>query len=259
MCMVFWDNSHSPSRRMNAVFAKTRMDRLIESMPGGETAFEASFFDFSEDSSGDFPGAIHIPWPAGTYQRAAKLNRIAVHLYDTDEIPDVVGFMDSDLFIKDGGIEAFHRRMSSMRPNSMLVFDMFQILDPSFVDYSNAKLVEGAMVKHRRIEGLGGLSFVDFRRFSEIGGYDERFTVWGMEDDDVYRRLLRNGVKYTHASDDFVLHLPHDTMNLRDPAIKPVFKTKTHVEAFEAQKRYLAESSVVRPSTLLERFYHAKL
>jgi glycosyltransferase involved in cell wall biosynthesis len=52
------------------------------------------------------------------------------------------------------------------------------------------------------------------RHFQEVRGYDEDFTEYGYEDDDLAVRLIAKGIKFVHRSDILGTHLPHGRHDL---------------------------------------------
>lgn len=65
----------------------------------------------------------------------------------------------------------------------------------------------------------------------ELGGYDERFTTYGAEDNDICGRMHRAGVKNIMCPDIFAVH----------PHYKPVFEVERKDQAkFEEQLQYMS-------------------
>ncbi len=50
----------------------------------------------------------------------------------------------------------------------------------------------------------------------DIGGYDERRTKWGLDDNCCRRRLERHGIKHVNESQIRVAHLSHHPEKVRD-------------------------------------------
>ncbi|MFN8256700.1 MAG: glycosyltransferase [Bacteroidales bacterium] len=85
--------------------------------------------------------------------------------------------------------------------------------------------------KFESSSNASGLLAVSRSIFSELGGYDESFCVWGFEDNDLLKRLLDKGIdqKWLTNSMDYVYHQWH---KFEKPVIEPNFWYLTMCDYF---------------------------
>lgn len=59
------------------------------------------------------------------------------------------------------------------------------------------------------IPGGYGTMLVHRHMFDAVGGYDERMEGWGGSDDDLYLRLVLNGLKFEYIPEGLLSHIDH--------------------------------------------------
>lgn len=95
-------------------------------------------------------------------------------------------------------------------------------------------LGRAGLVKNHKPKVLGGHHAVSWRAFQEINGYDERYTGWGFDDDELTRRLhmMRPAPKTEIAvSRILAFHLWHESRAPRRLSESPghaLFKARPH-------------------------------
>lgn len=68
---------------------------------------------------------------------------------------------------------------------------------------------------------IGGNCAVHRSDLEAVNGFDERFVGWGLEDDDLLRRLKRHGVRVADGSlDCLVVHLHHEVHPSHFPTVR---------------------------------------
>lgn len=71
--------------------------------------------------------------------------------------------------------------------------------------------------------GLNGTMICGVNDFWKVGGYDERINMYGHDDDDLYNRLSKLGLKKNHIFPDALFHLPHsDAKRIENHEIKGI-------------------------------------
>ena len=74
----------------------------------------------------------------------------------------------------------------------LLFIDADTLLTPQFFEAVFATIDENSFVSLQgRCKGQGGVIIVPANAFLNIGGYDEVFSGWGVEDNDIYTRLSK--------------------------------------------------------------------
>ncbi|CDF36354.1 unnamed protein product [Chondrus crispus] len=67
---------------------------------------------------------------------------------------------------------------------------------------------------------LNGAVFIRRKDFVDIGGYDERIQTYGWDDEDLYNRLDKAGLKKMNISYDHVSHVKHDDSDRAQSGVK---------------------------------------
>tara|TARA_Y100000004_G_scaffold110227_1_gene123694 strand:+ start:17618 stop:18427 length:810 start_codon:yes stop_codon:yes gene_type:complete len=117
--------------------------------------------------------------------------------------------------------EDFHRTkfwniaISETNADKILKLDSDYKIHPQFINYhplTGKKLFYAGNWKTARVKNesfLHGLVYARKEDFLGVGGYNERLTGYGWEDDDIYQRMKDNGCEYLDISYDYAYHIPH--------------------------------------------------
>lgn len=129
----------------------------------------------------------------------------------------VVAFGDADLIAShqaiSTSIRATAQRFGAAKPFGR-VMDLSQEQTTEFVRSSALPDGDGNTDELIREDGedlpyCGGLFLIRRELFAEIGGYDERFSGWGGEDDALSIKLRRHGADLGIMADEVAHHLWH--------------------------------------------------
>jgi len=151
---------------------------------------EPFLFDFSEIQVLD--DAIHIPYPNGEYKRAEKINKVFEYHSEKEEF---IGICDSDVVIREEDYESMKYFITILKHKNFYVFKLDDLISLKGVDFENKQINFGELeLKERNFEpDLGALFFIHNSLMKEVDGFDERFTVWGGEDNHTAYKLLSKG------------------------------------------------------------------
>lgn len=197
---------------------------------------EVNVFEFSEDQQ-YYKDSVYIPLK-GDYSKSVKLNK-ALKILNNRKV-DIVSFVDADCFID---LLDYRKVLSFLKEfdetkyycNNLTKLGSTKYLDcetygvTPFYTYYNSGI----------INGLGGIWFCDFSTLYEIGGFDERYTSWGLEDEDIGKRLTLKGLQFSQLPFK-VYHLPH-----------PVESSKQNQDERSIQEDiFKRDNTIIRPSLL---------
>ena len=59
---------------------------------------------------------------------------------------------------------------------------------------------------------LNGILVAPLKSFIEVGGYDERIQTYGYDDENLYERLIKSGLKRTNIARESASHLEHEAI-----------------------------------------------
>lgn len=221
--MAFWsDNQENSTRLRNVNYCWPRLQNLsnyINSV-SQDHQFITSLFDFSENQQ--IPESIHIPYPKGTYKRTEKLNRIIFNYAQTYD-PNYLMIIDSDVFFAEKDFPEIYKLISNINDYHVITFDMakldhFDTISTDEINRDNANWSfayggekNNGPFAHGSKGGLGGVCLVDYNLVSKIGGFNEKYTVWGGEDGEIITRMCEYQDRFRMLSVNTVygFHLPH--------------------------------------------------
>ena len=205
--MLFWRGADFENRLKNAIFCLNRLKHFALYANNMGLDVDVLFFDFSSNKS-HVDGAIHIPCIPGSFMRSEKLNMVIEYNY-LFKTPDLFCVLDSDVFFMKDDYDKLIFEISNLNKNTIINGNVLDIKDGHSIDLTeNTISMMNVTTNIRVVGGLGGFFIIDFNELFNSGGYDERFTIWGGEDDDIAHRLKNNGlcIKKTNVT---LYHLPH--------------------------------------------------
>jgi len=210
--ILFWDNGEK-ERLCNTNLSWYMLNKFCVYAQEKGLDIEPFLFDFSEDKV--INEAIHIPYPKGVYKRSEKINKVINYHSDKDVIFSV---MDSDLILKESEYDAYIYLLKTLKLNNFYVFNLDDLVSTEGVDFENKKIDYSKIQTQQRqmCPDLGALFFINLKILEEVGGFDERFTVYGGEDNDASFRLQEAGFKKIILP-LIPYHLPH--INLMDTVV----------------------------------------
>lgn len=205
--ILFWKGFDFENRFRNLNFSWFRLKLFVSYLKQKGVNSECLLFDFSEEHI--IPESIHIPYPNGDYKRSEKINKVLVYNKETFN-PEIICVLDSDIFFEENQYDKLLKIIESLGDKDVLIPNLYDITNTDGVDFVN-KSIKNPKVVSRNLGGLGAFFMLKLDQIFNIGGFDERFIVWGGEDDDISVRLKKNGC--TIKTVDIVLyHLPHISM-----------------------------------------------
>lgn len=199
---------------------------------------ELNVFEFSEEQK--FESSIFIPI-GKKYNKSYKLNHALKWLsLNARESIDIVSFVDSDCVVDTKDYPKILEQFTNFNKLKYYCNNLTKLDKKEYFNTENLTLESFyTFVNSGIINGLGGMWICDFDTLYEIGGFDERYTGWGLEDEDVGKRLYLKGLEFQQL--DFrVYHLPHE-----------IESSKKDVTLRDIQKKiFLEDNRIVRPTLL---------
>jgi len=205
--ILYWNGFDSENRIKNINFTWDKIKQFSKYCNDNELENKCLLFDFSHNKI--LNESIHIPYINGEYKRSEKINKVLEYNYNNYK-PELICFLDSDIFFEESQYTILFNLINTLTPNNVFVSSVLDIMDIKSVDYVNKKLINPSF-RNRLIPGLGAFFIINFDDIFKIGGFDERFLVWGGEDDDISYRLDKKGFKISLAPIK-LYHLPHISM-----------------------------------------------
>ena len=110
---------------------------------------------------------------------------------------------DVDMIFKFNFVDELY---NSMQPESAVFFSVY-FLSRDFNEWNNP---DKGIAGHSDTDALG-LALIPKKKIQRVNGYDEFFTFWGFEDNDMRKRLSATGVNtYFHGKDVLMYHQWHE-------------------------------------------------
>lgn len=207
-CMAFWTDGEAYStRERNVKLTWPYLKDMVEYFNQKGVPASAKLFDYSPEKIID--GAIHIPYPLGTYKRSEKLNNIVNSLPEEDN----VSLIDCDIFIHRSQWDALIQHVLQVKYDVGFFYNFAKVeyMNGTPLDALDPTAPHPTAYSKGYCGGFGGLQLSSIKVIKDLGGYDEKFTTWGGEDGDLMDRYLKAKFHRIGVSEDDVLplHLPH--------------------------------------------------
>lgn len=230
----FWYKNEERLNNLHLVYKSFKNLQNFLKLQGLDV--DVNVFEFSTEKQ-YFKEAIYIPLK-GSYSKSIKLNHALMYL--KRESIDIISFVDSDCLID---ILDYSRVLFFLKDFDKTKYYCNNLTKLGSTKYFNEETF-GITAFHTYydsgvINGLGGMWFCDSKTLFEIGGFDERYISWGLEDEDAGKRLTLKGLSFKQLPFK-IYHLPH-----------PTEESKLNQEERGTQECIFTEdSSIIRPSLL---------
>jgi predicted glycosyltransferase involved in capsule biosynthesis len=221
ICVPFWvdiEDIQASTRVRNVLFIQEQIRRLTTFLKskGNDVTFD--IYDFSPEPV--IPGAIHKPFPLGSFRKAEKWNLILSETH-TDYF---IG-LDSDMFIHQSDFESFHELIQVNDKKQVMLFNTrcIQDHDVDKVDWDGGD-VDNLLALQMHLYcsmghtgTFGGLWVCPLHLIKNVGGFNENIKYRGDEDGELFTRItnpkdndwLIENVKVNRILDIIPIHLPH--------------------------------------------------
>ncbi len=232
----FWYNNED--RLSNLRICYKSIKNLKQYLTSNGLNIELNVFEFSEEQK--FESSIFIPI-GKKYNKSYKLNHALKWLsLNARESIDIVSFVDSDCVVDTKDYPKILEQFTNFNKLKYYCNNLTKLDKKEYFNTENLTLESFyTFVNSGIINGLGGMWICDFDTLYEIGGFDERYTGWGLEDEDVGKRLYLKGLEFRQL--DFkVYHLPHELdISKKDSTLRDIQK-----------KIFIEDNRIVRPTLL---------
>jgi hypothetical protein len=209
---AFWSNNNH-ERLRNVKFSSEKINELVDYLYEKGIDCNFTLFDFSEKKQ--ISDSVHFPYDPNSYDRSKKMNMCIKYLMDTEN-PELICQFDSDIFVDEKYYQKFFDLINNTTQDEFYIAQVHDISDMSlpFIDFNTNKIDTSKLLYSvRNITGLGAVFLTKTSNIVDIGGFDERFEVWGGEDDDLADRLMRTNKKRKSFTFSFY-HLPHKSLGI---------------------------------------------
>jgi len=231
----FWYNDEDRLSNLKSCFKSLR--NLQKYLISNGLDVDINVFEFSDERQ-CFGSSIYLPIGKG-YSKSIRLNHGLKWLKQNKKV-DIVSFIDSDCVIDTKDYPKVLEQFTNFDKSKYYCNNLTKLDKKEYFNLENLTLEPFyTFVNSGIINGLGGMWICDFDTLYEIGGFDERYTGWGLEDEDVGKRLYLKGLEFEQL--DFkVYHLPHQIeQSKKDTALRDIQK-----------KIFVEDNTIVRPTLL---------
>jgi predicted glycosyltransferase involved in capsule biosynthesis len=234
---VFWLNGNI-ERTRNASFSQIKLKNLCDFLKKNDV--DADFFTFDFSIKKTIDSSVHMPYNPSQYHRSKKMNMSMNHILKKNN-SDVFCQFDSDIFLNEDKYVDFLNLLKNLKDNEFFIAQVLDISEKSLgnINFDSVDVdLNDIIVTPRTITGLGAVFITHTKNIIEVGGFDERFEVWGGEDDDLAERLMRLG-KLRKLCPFNYYHLPHKSLEA---------ESKNNIKYHEQVNIIRSDSSNIRPS-----------
>ena len=234
-------------RKENFKFSLNRVKKLSNFL--NENGVIAKVFPYCFGREKLTEDSIHVNLEPLEYYRSFKINYVIKDLIMKNEEPEIFCCLDSDIFALDRNFDNFLQYVKNTNfKEKFLTARWYDSADRNAFDFNFYTHSDNIAIETIRSSDASGFFLVDFLTLKNIGGYDERFTVWGGEDNDIAYRLQRMGIKQEYM-DFYFLHIKHARINE-----KTILDTKDKDLYLNQVKIVDIDKSVIRP-TIINNYY----
>lgn len=229
-------------RFLNSLNTQTNKEfEVVFVNTGSELEFSKSLKEVVE--SYDFTTYIYHDTRGKEWNKCVALNIAAKHAKG-----NYLGFTDIDLMYHSGYIEHLYPLLNEKAQ----LYTRVHMVDQSFTDYDRV-FESGEEVPGTLCHTSGkGILMVHREAYEAIGGYDEYYVDWGIEDNDIFIRLQEYGLNEVWADHvkHPVYHQWHPT-NARFHIYPEKWLDDMSFYYIENQKNYLRNQDI-EPGTLVK-------
>lgn len=234
-------------RKQNFKFTTYQIKKLISFLEKNKIECSLHLYCFGKENL--LKDSIHVNLEALNYHRSFKINYAIKDIIRKEIKPDLFCCFDSDIFILEQDYEKFLSYINNTNfKNKYLTAKWYDSSHREDFDFFKYNYVNNIRVETIRASDASGFFVVNFEILKSIGGYDERFTVWGGEDNDLCIRLNKKNIKKQWI-DFFFVHLKHERLNEIS-----ILQTKDKDRYLNQVKISQTDQSIVRP-TLINDYY----
>lgn len=242
--------SEDLERAQNFRFSLARLKELCRFL--NINKIETSIYPFCFGRTKLTEDSYHSDLSALTYHKSFKINYVIKQMLENKDQGDLLCLVDSDIVVLENNFFNLLDYIKNTDFKQKYLTGRWLDTDSrEYFDFEKNTIKSILNISKIRGSDAGGLFIVDFNILLDMGGFDERFTVWGAEDDDMSNRLQRAGLirEYT---DFYPIHIKHerlDTENKNSPV-----NNREKVYYLNQVKICQKDQSIVRP-TILNNYY----
>lgn len=180
-----------------------RWDHLRQSLPtwralpGAPPIFVGTHDD---EEIPDWLNGVHLVRVRADGFHRTRLRNCTARAARTVAGPDYLLFMDSDIRVLDNRV--FHRALQEGDDDPDYVLDSPWAL-------AEELLLMSPMDPERKEPGKRGTHLVRTRLFFDVGGFDQRFVGWGVEDRNLYGRYAQLSDRVAYYDRAGIQHIDH--------------------------------------------------
>jgi predicted glycosyltransferase involved in capsule biosynthesis len=243
--ILTWGNKEE--RKENFKFSLNKLKNLIDFLEKNNIQCSLHPYCFGDEKLSY--ESTHVNLTACNYYRSFKINYVIKNIINDKIEPDIFCCLDSDIFILEQDFSKFLDYIKNTNfKNTFLTARWYDSSHREDFNFDNYTYSDHIRVETLRSSDASGFFLVDFKTLKFIGGYDERFTVWGGEDNDISTRLQRIGIAQEYMN-FFFIHIKHERLNeitILETEYKDLYLNQVKI----AQ----TDKSIVRP-TLINDYY----
>jgi predicted glycosyltransferase involved in capsule biosynthesis len=234
-------------RKENFKFSAHQIKKLISFLEKNDIQCSLHLYCFGKENL--LKDSTHINLEALNYHRSFKINYAIKDILNKKIQPDIFCCLDSDIFILEQDYKNFLNYINNTNfKNTYLTAKWYDSSHREDFNFDKYTYINNIRIETMRASDASGFFLVDFKVLKSIGGYDERFTVWGGEDNDLCIRLHKMNIQ-KQWMDFFFIHLKHERLNeitILETEYKDLYLNQVKI----AQN----DKSIVRP-TLINDYY----
>lgn len=192
--MLYWDDNDD-IRKENVIISWNELKKLNNFLNNNGIKSNCYLYEFGNTFI--FEDSIKINDNNEYYEKSKKINKI---LFNENSNNKLISIMDSDTFFdpNDYG-ELLENIKEIYKDNIFYTYNLWdfneknrkEIIDNNQINYFKFNKLKSLRISRHNVGygTLGGFFICHLEKLKEIGGFNEKFKTWGVEDDEAYTKL----------------------------------------------------------------------
>jgi predicted glycosyltransferase involved in capsule biosynthesis len=203
--MLYWDTG-CQIRKENTIISWIQLKKMVNYLKEKEVDVNCYLFEFGETFL--FEDSIKLNVSLEFYEKSKKNNLIINH--SINDNCDFLSIMDSDLFFVEEQYDMIYDHIKELETNKInktKVFFTYNLLDIYEQERLEILNLENLEINKEKLDELkprfiwrhtwgagvlGGIFIVPKNEIRIMGGFDENFLTWGVEDDEAHTRIKQH-------------------------------------------------------------------
>jgi len=218
LIILYWDMG-CETRKQNTIVSWKQLKKLTYYLKNKGLNVNCYIFEFGENFI--FEDSIKVNYTLGFFEKSKKINLVLNN--PVNQFCKFIGIMDSDLFFHESQYNMLYEHIVELENSSKKIFFTYNLLDIHETERNKIINFETLDLQTDKLQNftakyswrhswgsgtLGGFFIAPYDELKKMGGFNENFLTWGVEDDEAFSRL-KDFADWVQKKDQGPYHLWH--------------------------------------------------